>query len=119
MSAALAPEAHVDRARQALGFTAKFACEFEFFIFKETSESLYGKGFRGLTPLSQGMFGYSWLREGQNSELVHAILDEMAAFDIDIEALHTETGPGVYEVAIRYDEKRCAWLTRPRSSRRR
>src|SRR6202044_2779584 len=43
------------------------------------------------------------LREGQNSELCHSILDEMAAFDIPIEALHTETGPGVYEVAIRYD----------------
>jgi len=87
-----------------LGFTAAFACEFEFFIFKETSDSLHQKGFRALTPLSHGMFGYSWLREGQNSELCHAILDEMAAFDIDIEALHTETGPGVYEVAIRYDE---------------
>ena len=50
------------------------------------------------------MFGYSWVREGQNAELCHAILDEMAAFDIPIEGLHTETGPGVYEVAIRYDE---------------
>jgi glutamine synthetase len=27
----------------------------------------------------------------------------MAAFDISIEGLHTETGPGVYEVAIKYD----------------
>ena len=89
---------------KSLGYSATFACEFEFFIFKETSDSLHAKGFRGLTPLSPGMFGYSWLREGQNSELCHAILDEMQAFDIPIEALHTETGPGVYEVAIRYDE---------------
>src|SRR5262249_21466754 len=56
------------------------------------------------TPLSPGMFGYSWVREGQNAPLLHAILDEMAAFDIPIEGLHTETGPGVYEVAIGYDE---------------
>ena len=89
---------------KALGLSATFACEFEFFIFKETSESLHQKGFRGLTPLSPGMFGYSWVREGQNSELCHAILDDMEAFDIPIEGLHTETGPGVYEVAIRYDE---------------
>ncbi|HEX7602523.1 MAG TPA: glutamine synthetase family protein [Polyangiaceae bacterium] len=88
----------------ALGYRATFAAEFEFFLFKETSESVHEKGFRGMTPLSPGMFGYSWLREGQNSELCHAILDEMEAFDIPIEALHTETGPGVYEVAIRYDE---------------
>ena len=88
----------------ALGITAVFGAEYEFFIFRETPESLRAKGFRDLTPLSPGMFGYSWVREGQNSELCHAILDEMAAFGIPLEALHTETGPGVYEVAIRYDE---------------
>jgi glutamine synthetase len=89
---------------QERGCSATFACEFEFFIFKETAESLHAKGFRGMTPLSPGMFGYSWVREGQNSALCHAILDEMERFDIPIEGLHTETGPGVYEVAIRYDD---------------
>ncbi len=88
----------------AQGLSALFAAEFEFFVFKETPDTLKAKGFRDLVPLSPGMFGYSWVREGQNSELCHAILDEMAAFDIPIEALHTETGPGVYEVAIRYDD---------------
>jgi len=87
-----------------MGFQATFSCEFEFWCFKESSDSLHAKGFRNLTPLSHGMFGYSWLREEQNRAFVHAILDEMAAFDITIEALHTETGPGVYEVALRYDE---------------
>src|SRR6185295_11296164 len=54
--------------------------------------------------LSPGMFGYSWLREDQNRDFCHAILNEMTAMDISVEALHTETGPGVYEVALRYDE---------------
>jgi glutamine synthetase len=88
----------------AMGYSAKCAVEFEFFLFKETPQSLRQKGYRGLEPLSPGMFGYSWLREGQNGELMRAILDGMRAFDVEIEALHTETGPGVYEVAIRYDE---------------
>ena len=88
----------------AKGYSASFGAEFEFFLFKETPESLHAKGFRNLTPLSPGMFGYSWVREGQSSELCEAILDDMNAFDIPIEALHTETGPGVFEVAIRYDE---------------
>jgi glutamine synthetase len=87
-----------------LGYEASFGSEFEFWVFKETAESLNQKGFRGLTPLSPGMFGYSWLREDQNRDFVHAILNEMTAMDIAIEALHTETGPGVYEVALRYDE---------------
>ena len=37
-------------------------------------------------------------------ELMRDILDGMRAFDIEIEGLHTETGPGVYEAAIRYDD---------------
>ncbi len=89
---------------QKRGVRATFAAEFEFFMFKESAESLHEKGFRDLQTLSPGMFGYSWVREGQHSDLCHAILDEMAAFDVPIEGLHTETGPGVYEVAIRYDD---------------
>jgi len=87
-----------------MGYAATFAAEFEFFVFKETPESIREKGYRKLQPLSPGMFGYSWLREGQNEPFCRAILEEMEAFDISIEALHTETGPGVYEVAIRYDD---------------
>ena len=86
------------------GYQATFGSEFEFWVFKETPESLHEKGFRNLQPISPGMFGYSWLREDQNRSFCHAILDEMTAMDIEIEALHTETGPGVYEVALRYDE---------------
>src|SRR3989475_12313699 len=50
------------------------------------------------------MFGDSWVRSGSQSELVHDIVDSLAAFDVDVEGMHTETGPGVYETAIRYDE---------------
>jgi glutamine synthetase len=88
---------------KALGYEAAVGSEFEFFVFKESPASLHAKGFRELEPLSPGMFGYSWVRSGQNADLCHAILDDMNAFGIPIEGLHTETGPGVYEVAIEYD----------------
>jgi glutamine synthetase len=88
---------------QALGFEPNLAAEFEFFVFRESPLSLHAKGFRGLEPLSPGMFGYSWVRTGQNADLCHAILDEMGRFGIPIEGLHTETGPGVYEAALQYD----------------
>lgn len=93
----------IDRAAK-MGFSAKFACEFEFFMFHETPHSLHEKGFRDLMSLSPGMFGYSWVREGQQKKLMADILEGMRAFDVEIEALHTETGPGVYEAAIRYDD---------------
>src|SRR4029078_4659082 len=38
------------------------------------------------------------------SKLMGEILEGMKAFDVEIEGLHTETGPGVYEAAIRYDD---------------
>ncbi len=87
-----------------LGYVAKMSAEFEFFFFKETRDSLAEKGFRGLLPLDPGMFGYSWVRSGQDSALMQSILEELRAFDIEIEGLHSETGPGVYEAAIRYDD---------------
>lgn len=89
---------------QAAGYAPHFAIEFEFWVFRESPHSLRDKGFRGLTPLSPGMFGYSWVREGQHADLLEDVLDQMAQYDVDIEALHTETGPGVYEAAIRHSD---------------
>ncbi len=86
------------------GFVSRFSAEFEFWVFQETPDSLHRKGFRELDPLSPGMFGYSWLRQGQHQVLVDDILDTCAAYDIEIEGIHTETGPGVWEAAIRYDD---------------
>ena len=85
------------------GFLPKFSAEFEFWVFRETAHTLHEKGFRDLEPLSPGMFGYSWLREDQHQALVEDILDTCSAYDLPIEGLHTETGPGVWEVALTYD----------------
>lgn len=92
----------LDRA-EAMGYRAKLAGEYEFWIFRETPETLREKAYRGLTPVSPGMFGYSVLRASQNSELVVDLMDSLNAFDIPLEGFHTETGPGVYEAAIAVD----------------
>ena len=42
------------------------------------------------------------LRLGQSRDYANALFDEMAAFGVPIEGLHTETGPGVMEAAILY-----------------
>lgn len=91
----------VERARS-MGFEPKLSAEYEFFVFQETRDTLQEKNFRNLVPLDPGMFGYSWVRTGQDSELMRDILEGMQAFDIPVEGLHTETGPGVYEAAIHY-----------------
>jgi glutamine synthetase len=85
------------------GFEVWLAAEYEFFLFRETPDSVRAKGFRDLTTLSPGMFGYSWLRASESRDLVHELQDQLAAFDVPIEGFHTETGPGVYEAAIAVD----------------
>jgi len=87
-----------------LGYQPMVGAEYEFYLFKETRDSLQEKAFRRLTPLDPGMFGYSWVRSGQDAELMRDIMQSMRDFDIEIEGLHTETGPGVYEAAIRFDD---------------
>jgi len=91
----------VEKARQ-MGFEPEVATEFEFFLFREDSHSIRAKHYRDLTPLSPGMFGYSVQRTGVHWELAHAVLDSMRDFGIELEGFHTETGPGVYETAIRH-----------------
>ena len=87
-----------------LGYTFRASVEYEYFFFRETSQSIYEKGFKDLTPLSPGMFGYSAVRASTYSDLVHDTIDSMDAFGIELEGIHTETGPGVYEAAIRYSD---------------
>lgn len=91
----------VERAR-AMGFDPLASLEYEFFVFDETPESVREKGYRNLKPLTPGMFGYSMLRSGLHADFYHEILDVMAEARCPVEGLHTETGPGVIEAALRY-----------------
>jgi len=93
----------VDKAT-AMGFTPKNGMEFEWFNFRETPQSLDAKGYIHPEPISPGMFGYSLIRAGKESAYFNALMDELTAFGVPIEGLHTETGPGVYEAAICFSD---------------
>jgi glutamine synthetase len=93
----------LDRAKKA-GYSAKCGVEFEWFNFKETPQSLAAKGYVDPQPITPGMFGYSVLRSSLNQPYFAALMDQMGAFGVPLEGLHTETGPGVYEAAIAYSD---------------
>ncbi|RED98016.1 glutamine synthetase family protein [Marinoscillum furvescens] len=93
----------LDKAKS-MGFETAFAQEFEWFNFQETPESIATKEYQNPTPLTPGMFGYSILRASQNSPYFHDLFTLLEAFDIPLEGLHTETGPGVYEACIQYTD---------------
>lgn len=110
------------------GFSPVFSVEFEWFNFNETPWELHDKDFKNIRPFTPGMFGYSILRSsyysqphhpspspqverGSKSELhsnkrpnnyFNDLFDFLLQFNVPLEGLHTETGPGVYEAALLY-----------------
>jgi glutamine synthetase len=89
---------------QMLGYTTMCGMEFEWFNFAETPQSWAAKKGVGPEPITPGMFGYSLLRANHSRPFFEALFNDMAAFGVPIEGLHTETGPGVYEAAILFSE---------------
>lgn len=87
-----------------MGYFPVFAQEFEWFNFEETPNSIAAKTYQNLQPITPGMFGYSMLRPSQYQKYFNELFDLLEKFDIALEGMHTETGPGVYEAAIRFDE---------------
>lgn len=95
---------HITKQCVDMGYHAEFAQEFEWFNFKETPQSINDKNFTNINTLTPGMFGYSILRTSENSDFYYDLFNLLTQFNIPIEGLHTETGPGVYEAAILHDE---------------
>jgi glutamine synthetase len=89
---------------EGMGYSALFSQEFEWYNFENKPQELEGANYSNLRPISPGMFGYSILRPYLKNEYFNALFDYLEKFDIRLEGLHTETGPGVYEAAIRHDE---------------
>ena len=89
---------------EGMGYSARMAFEYEFFIFDETPHTLREKNYQNLTPLSPGNFGYSVLRNSSLSDLFHEFMDYCEAMNFPLEGLHCETGPGVWEAAITVDD---------------
>lgn len=89
----------VESARE-MGFQARAGFEYEFFVFRETPESIREKGYRNLTPWTPGMFGYSMIRTSTHSDTLRELLEWTEVLETPLEGLHTETGPGVVEAAL-------------------
>jgi len=94
----------IKQAAEQEGYKAYFSQEFEWFNFRETPQSMHDKGYRNITPLTPGMFGYSILRSTLENPFFTDLFELLRRFDIPLEGLHTETGPGVYEAAITYGD---------------
>ncbi len=86
------------------GFRVNAAAEFEFFLFEETPHSVREKNYKNLKNITPGFFGYSMLRSSVHADFYRDLLDLGRKMNFEVEGLHTETGPGVLEAAIKVDE---------------
>jgi glutamine synthetase len=84
------------------GFSPIFSQEFEWYNFAETPQTANDKQFKNLTPLTPGMFGYSILRSSLENTYFNELFELLNKFNVPLEGIHTETGPGTYEAAIAY-----------------
>ncbi|MFT3731906.1 MAG: glutamine synthetase [Hyphomicrobium sp.] len=85
-----------------LGWRANSAFEFEFFVFDETPESLRAKRFEGLKHFAQGNRTYSLGTAALHGDLLAGLKSTMTTLDIGLDAIHTELGPGCFEVPLLY-----------------
>lgn len=89
---------------KAMGFTPVFSQEFEWFNFIGTPNDLHHSDFENLQAITPGMFGYSLLRSSLNQAYFHDLFDLLLEFNVPLEGMHTETGPGVLEATVIFDE---------------
>ncbi len=87
-----------------MGFNPQFSQEFEWFNFEATPDGFNAGILDNTKPMTPGMFGYSHLRSSLKREYFNDLFDMCHQFDVPLEGLHTETGPGVYEAAILYSD---------------
>lgn len=89
---------------ESMGLKALSGFEYEFFVFNESSESIREKAYKNLNAMAPAEFGYSIIRNSVHDSTYHNILKLSEKMDFPLEGLHEETGPGVLEAAITYDE---------------
>ncbi len=85
-----------------MGYGISASAEFEFFVFEETPHSVREKNYTNLKNMTPDMFGYSVIRNSTHSDFYHQLMNMCTDMDMEIEGLHTETGAGVLEAALKH-----------------
>lgn len=93
----------VERAR-ARDLVPKMGAELEFFVYRETGETLREKGYRNLEPLFSRGSGYGVYRGTLDEHIVRPIREAVEALGIAVEGSNAEAGGGQYEINLVYEE---------------
>jgi glutamine synthetase len=93
---------HQVDAAAAMGFLPMVASEIEFFLFKETYDEAYEKGYRDLKPHSPWLEDYHILQTTKDEYVLGAIRRGLEAAGIPVEFSKGEAGRGQHEINLDY-----------------
>lgn len=91
----------ISRARE-MGFEPFSALELEFYLLRETPASVRHRHSSDLVPLDDQPSTYGVVLGSRQEPIARVIRESMLAFGIPIEACNPETGPGQFEINLRY-----------------
>jgi glutamine synthetase len=87
---------------EALGYTANFASELEFYLFDEDYRSIHDKGYRDLVTAGHYIEDYHIFQTSKEEGVMRAIRNHLQASGIPVENSKGEWGPGQEEINICY-----------------
>jgi glutamine synthetase len=96
-------KAQVERAR-ALGYTAMFGSELEFFLIKETYAQAHEQHYRGLTPSVPYILDYHILATSYDEPFIRSVRNNMQLAGMRVETSKGEAWPGQQELNFRYSD---------------
>ena len=91
----------VERASD-MGYTMMFGSELEFFLFRETYEEAFAKGYRDLTPHANYIQDYHILQTTKDEYVIRQIRNGMDGAGVPIEFSKGEAEWGQHEINLRY-----------------
>src|SRR6185312_594568 len=94
-------KAQLDRLA-AMGLTANFASELEFYLFDEEYRSAFEKGYRNLKTAGYYIEDYHIFQTTKEEPVMRAIRRELTASGIPVENSKGEWGPGQEEINVKY-----------------
>lgn len=89
---------------EALGLTANFASELEFYLFDEDFRTIHEKGHRNLKTAGYYIEDYHIFQTTKEEGVMRALRKQLTASGIPVENSKGEWGPGQEEINVRYAE---------------
>ena len=83
-----------------LGYDARFGVEYEVFVFERDNDLTNAARHYELTPLSPMWNAYSLIRMAETRELAQVFMERMNGAGMSVDAMHTELGYGMLEIAL-------------------